>query len=95
MRDWKNIEDRRQATLLFVSALNDDPQLREKCINSSDAARETFARVGEFTSIPHDVVFHGDGGKQPRTRQDYNIFLPNRGVDPVSLPVQNILGCTR
>lgn len=94
MRDWNKIEDRREATLLFVDALNNDADLRAACKSSSDKARATFASVGEFTSIPDDVVFTVVEENSPERDKIVMIVLPDAPLDNLDVGF-DILGCTR
>ena len=76
MRSWNNLNDRRDATLLFVQALNQDAALRTACKNSSDTARQTFKTVGEFDDIPADVVFTVLEANSPVRDKLVTIILP-------------------
>ena len=94
MRNWTNLQDRRDATLLFVAALNQDPELRTACKANPNTARETFKTVGDFDEIPSDVAFYVFEESGPERDKHCVILLPDPAKPAVDwLPIE-ILNCT-
>lgn len=50
MRNWKSVEDRRDATLAFAKFMKDptNAKIRQKCLEDPAEAKRQFATIGEF-----------------------------------------------
>ena len=50
MRDWNNVDDRREATIAFAKFMKDpnNAEIRKKCCDDPKEAKRQFAIVGEF-----------------------------------------------
>src|SRR3954467_12700621 len=48
MRNWKEVDDRRAATLDFAKFMEEHPDIRQKCCDDPQEAKRQFAIVGQF-----------------------------------------------
>jgi hypothetical protein len=56
MRDWSNIEQRRDAVMRFRDFMEDHDDILQTCIDSPVTAKQQFAEKGDI-QIPTDVEF--------------------------------------
>ena len=48
MRDWDNVDHRREATVLFAKFMQGNDAIRQKCLDDPKEAKRQFATIGEF-----------------------------------------------
>ena len=48
MRDWNNVDHRREATKAFAKFMKDHPDIRRRCCDDPNEAKRQFAIIGEF-----------------------------------------------
>lgn len=69
MRDWNNVDDRRDATIAFAEFMKDpnNAEIRQKCCDDPNEAKRQFAIVGEFylEGEPLPGQPPNDGKKKP------------------------------
>ncbi len=82
MSDWKNREDRKEATWRLLQKLDADPALRQACLNEPDKAKETLQACGEFTNMPADVELRLLEGNETAQEKLAIIVLPPVGEMP-------------
>jgi len=90
MRDWNNVDDRREATIAFANFMKDpsNAEIRQQCIDDPNEAKRQFAKIGEFylegdptpphygdlRPIPKSVQFKVYDATDPK-RQDLVILV--------------------
>jgi hypothetical protein len=71
MRDWNEVDDRRDATIDFARFMKDptNAEIRQRCIDDPDEAKRQFAIVGQFyldgEDLPNQSPNDGPKKKTP------------------------------
>lgn len=89
MRDWNNIDHRREATLLFRDYMQNHPDTRQSCIDSPSVAKQEFALRGDI-QIPAAVEFKVYGATDDARHNLAVLVLPSSGGGITTEPA-NIL----
>jgi hypothetical protein len=74
MRDWRNLDDRRAATLDFRDFMEQHPQTKKDCCDSPTVAKQQFALHGKFF-LENQVL---DGQPSPKPTNVHEIEIPER-----------------
>lgn len=96
---WPGNEARRKEAIYnFCKALDEDPALREKCLNKDlPDARDTFKKAGSYENMPTDVVVRAfEIEDEVRGDSLITIKLPKAGTLPPKdqLVLDNVWACT-
>jgi hypothetical protein len=93
MRDWSQVNDRREATIAFAKYMKDHPEDRQKCLDDPNEAKRQFAKRGEFylqgeepkdakeKPIPKDVQFKVYDSKDQNRQKSVVLVLPSAKGD--------------
>jgi len=74
MRDWNVVKDRREATIDFRDYMSTHPDEWKKCCADPVYAKQQFASIGKFESIPESVQFKMYDAED-KARQDLVVIV--------------------